>query len=178
MRRDVDAIEETGAAEAAVVGGEGAVARAEIGRDDRRGVDGGADEWGLPREGAVAEAKRGDRRARGIENDAEMMVERGCGVGIEDERGDGRGPRDEPRVGVDGDGVGLVVDDAGRVDAWCGECGGDDARGADKDYINFLASCWTEWLDSDPEVAISPETHAFLPATHGSGWSSASIVPR
>ncbi len=35
----------------------------------------------------------------------------------------------------------------------------------DKDYINFLASCWTEWLDSDPEVAISPETHAFLPAT-------------
>jgi acetoin utilization deacetylase AcuC-like enzyme len=35
----------------------------------------------------------------------------------------------------------------------------------DKDYINFLASCWTEWLDSDPEVVASPETHAFLPAT-------------
>lgn len=35
----------------------------------------------------------------------------------------------------------------------------------DKDYINFLASCWDEWLDSDPEVAASPETHAFLPAT-------------
>jgi acetoin utilization deacetylase AcuC-like enzyme len=35
----------------------------------------------------------------------------------------------------------------------------------DKDYINFLASAWTEWLNSDPEVAASPETHAFLPAT-------------
>jgi len=35
----------------------------------------------------------------------------------------------------------------------------------DQDYINFLASCWTEWLDSDPEVAASPEAHAFLPAT-------------
>ncbi|HRK89695.1 MAG TPA: histone deacetylase family protein [Anaerolineales bacterium] len=35
----------------------------------------------------------------------------------------------------------------------------------DQDYINFLASCWDEWLDSDPEVAASPETHAFLPAT-------------
>jgi acetoin utilization deacetylase AcuC-like enzyme len=35
----------------------------------------------------------------------------------------------------------------------------------DKDYIHFLASCWEEWLDSDPEVAASPETHAFLPAT-------------
>ncbi|NOH02880.1 MAG: histone deacetylase family protein [Chloroflexi bacterium] len=35
----------------------------------------------------------------------------------------------------------------------------------DRDYINFLASCWTEWLDSDPEVAASPEVHAFLPAT-------------
>jgi acetoin utilization deacetylase AcuC-like enzyme len=32
-------------------------------------------------------------------------------------------------------------------------------------YINFLASCWTEWLASDPEVAAAPETHAFLPAT-------------
>jgi acetoin utilization deacetylase AcuC-like enzyme len=35
----------------------------------------------------------------------------------------------------------------------------------DKDYIAFLSSCWDEWLDSDPEVAASPETHAFLPAT-------------
>ncbi|GAB1471863.1 histone deacetylase family protein [Chloroflexota bacterium] len=35
----------------------------------------------------------------------------------------------------------------------------------DRDYINFLASCWDEWLDSDPTVAASPETHAFLPAT-------------
>ena len=35
----------------------------------------------------------------------------------------------------------------------------------DKDYINFIASCWTEWLASDPEVAASPEQHAFLPAT-------------
>jgi acetoin utilization deacetylase AcuC-like enzyme len=35
----------------------------------------------------------------------------------------------------------------------------------DRDYINFLASCWTEWLDSDPEVAAAPEQHAFLPAT-------------
>ncbi|MBL8103415.1 MAG: histone deacetylase family protein [Anaerolineales bacterium] len=35
----------------------------------------------------------------------------------------------------------------------------------DRDYINFLASCWTEWLASDPEVAAAPEQHAFLPAT-------------
>jgi len=35
----------------------------------------------------------------------------------------------------------------------------------DKSYIDFLASCWTEWLDSDPEIAAAPETHAFLPAT-------------
>src|SRR5688572_24036896 len=35
----------------------------------------------------------------------------------------------------------------------------------DKDYINFLASCWTEWLASDPEIAATPEQHAFLPAT-------------
>lgn len=35
----------------------------------------------------------------------------------------------------------------------------------DRDYIHFLASCWDEWLDSDPEVAASPETHVFLPAT-------------
>ncbi|MBK9782651.1 MAG: histone deacetylase family protein [Anaerolineales bacterium] len=35
----------------------------------------------------------------------------------------------------------------------------------DRDYINFLASCWDEWLASDPEVATAPEKHAFLPAT-------------
>lgn len=35
----------------------------------------------------------------------------------------------------------------------------------DRDYINFLASCWTEWLASDPAVAATPERHAFLPAT-------------
>ena len=35
----------------------------------------------------------------------------------------------------------------------------------DQAYITFLASCWTEWLDSDPEVAAAPEAHAFLPAT-------------
>jgi len=35
----------------------------------------------------------------------------------------------------------------------------------DKDYINFLASCWTEWLDSDSSISALPETHAFLPAT-------------
>ena len=35
----------------------------------------------------------------------------------------------------------------------------------DRDYITFLASAWTEWLDSDPEVAASPEQNAFLPAT-------------
>jgi acetoin utilization deacetylase AcuC-like enzyme len=35
----------------------------------------------------------------------------------------------------------------------------------DKGYIAFLASCWTEWLDSDPEAAASPEQNAFLPAT-------------
>ena len=26
----------------------------------------------------------------------------------------------------------------------------------DKDYITFLASCWTEWLASDPTLAESP----------------------
>lgn len=35
----------------------------------------------------------------------------------------------------------------------------------DKDYINFLASCWTEWLASDFSILSSPEHHAFLPAT-------------
>ena len=35
----------------------------------------------------------------------------------------------------------------------------------DKDYITFLASAWTEWLDSDPTVAASPEQNVFLPAT-------------
>jgi len=34
-----------------------------------------------------------------------------------------------------------------------------------KDYIAFLASAWTEWLASDPEVAAAPEQNAFLPAT-------------
>jgi acetoin utilization deacetylase AcuC-like enzyme len=35
----------------------------------------------------------------------------------------------------------------------------------DRDYIAFLASCWTEWLALDPEVAASPEQNVFLPAT-------------
>lgn len=35
----------------------------------------------------------------------------------------------------------------------------------DPDYLQFLATCWDEWLDSDPDVAASPEAHAFLPAT-------------
>lgn len=35
----------------------------------------------------------------------------------------------------------------------------------DRDYVNFLASCWDEWLASDPEIAASPEGNAFLPAT-------------
>lgn len=35
----------------------------------------------------------------------------------------------------------------------------------DKDYINFLASCWTEWLASDSSISASPDAHAFLPAT-------------
>lgn len=35
----------------------------------------------------------------------------------------------------------------------------------DPDYINFLASCWDEWLASDPQISSSPEAHAFLPAT-------------
>lgn len=35
----------------------------------------------------------------------------------------------------------------------------------DRGYINFLASCWDEWLASDPRVSSSPETEAFLPAT-------------
>ncbi len=35
----------------------------------------------------------------------------------------------------------------------------------DGDYVQFLASAWTEWLASDPQVAASPEQNAFLPAT-------------
>lgn len=35
----------------------------------------------------------------------------------------------------------------------------------DREYINFLACCWNEWLAAEPEVAASPERHAFLPAT-------------
>ena len=35
----------------------------------------------------------------------------------------------------------------------------------DQDYLTFLASCWTEWLASSPEVRASPETHILLPAT-------------
>jgi acetoin utilization deacetylase AcuC-like enzyme len=35
----------------------------------------------------------------------------------------------------------------------------------DKGYVTFLASCWSEWLASDPEVAAAPEAHAFLPST-------------
>jgi acetoin utilization deacetylase AcuC-like enzyme len=35
----------------------------------------------------------------------------------------------------------------------------------DRGYIAFLASCWNEWLALDPEVATTPEQHAFLPAT-------------
>ncbi len=35
----------------------------------------------------------------------------------------------------------------------------------DKEYINFLTSCWSEWLDSDPEIASTPEASVFLPAT-------------
>lgn len=35
----------------------------------------------------------------------------------------------------------------------------------DGNYIQFLASAWTEWLASDPQVAASPEQNAFLPAT-------------
>src|SRR5690606_2084588 len=35
----------------------------------------------------------------------------------------------------------------------------------DQDYLNFLASCWREWLETDPSISASPETHAFLPAT-------------
>jgi acetoin utilization deacetylase AcuC-like enzyme len=35
----------------------------------------------------------------------------------------------------------------------------------DGGYLNFLASCWNEWLASDPEAAASPGQSAFLPAT-------------
>jgi acetoin utilization deacetylase AcuC-like enzyme len=35
----------------------------------------------------------------------------------------------------------------------------------DADYLDFLATCWDAWLASDPEVAASPESFAFLPAT-------------
>ncbi|MCE9646767.1 MAG: histone deacetylase family protein [Chloroflexi bacterium] len=42
----------------------------------------------------------------------------------------------------------------------------------DEKYIAFLASAWTEWLASDPEISRAPEDFAFLPATfalHRSG---------
>ncbi|MCC7119554.1 MAG: histone deacetylase family protein [Anaerolineales bacterium] len=35
----------------------------------------------------------------------------------------------------------------------------------DPDYLNFLASCWTEWLAADPQASATPEQSAFLPAT-------------
>lgn len=35
----------------------------------------------------------------------------------------------------------------------------------DRGYLNFLASCWNEWLAADPEIAASPGQYAFLPAT-------------
>ncbi|MEW6403495.1 MAG: histone deacetylase family protein [Chloroflexota bacterium] len=35
----------------------------------------------------------------------------------------------------------------------------------DKDYINFLASAWTEWLAYSAEVRAAPESHVLLPAT-------------
>lgn len=35
----------------------------------------------------------------------------------------------------------------------------------DRDYLRFLASCWDEWLASDPDAAASPAQSAFLPAT-------------
>jgi len=35
----------------------------------------------------------------------------------------------------------------------------------DDDYINFLGSAWTEWLDIEPKVAASPEKSLLLPAT-------------
>lgn len=35
----------------------------------------------------------------------------------------------------------------------------------DANYLNFLATCWDEWLASDPEVAASPSENAFLPST-------------
>jgi acetoin utilization deacetylase AcuC-like enzyme len=42
----------------------------------------------------------------------------------------------------------------------------------DKDYIAFLASCWTRYLDANPEVAASPETHVLLPASFASRRNS------
>jgi acetoin utilization deacetylase AcuC-like enzyme len=35
----------------------------------------------------------------------------------------------------------------------------------DAEYLDFLATCWDEWRASDPEVAASPASFAFLPAT-------------
>ncbi|MDD2920926.1 MAG: histone deacetylase family protein [Anaerolineales bacterium] len=35
----------------------------------------------------------------------------------------------------------------------------------DEDYLNFLATCWGEWINSDPNVAAAPQENAFLPAT-------------
>lgn len=35
----------------------------------------------------------------------------------------------------------------------------------DAGYLDFLASCWDEWLASDPGADVSPEESAFLPAT-------------
>ncbi len=35
----------------------------------------------------------------------------------------------------------------------------------DAAYLDFLATCWSEWLALDPESAAAPEANVFLPAT-------------
>lgn len=41
----------------------------------------------------------------------------------------------------------------------------------DADYVEFLASAWTEWLAASPEAAAAPDESALLPATFPpAGW--------
>src|SRR5258706_9008567 len=45
----------------------------------------------------------------------------------------------------------------------------------DKDYIMFLASCWTEWLVSDPQMAEIRRAHVLTPITYQNPMPSSSF---
>lgn len=51
----------------------------------------------------------------------------------------------------------------------------------DRDYVDFLASAWTEWLAAEPEAAAASDKSALLPATfalRGQAHSAKSILGR